>query len=223
MGRHPAAKAVKVTWTPPKQAFPEQTDLYKHMRTVAPKASKETHKQGDAEAAIASAAKRMEASYEFPFQSHATMGPGCAVADVHVDGITTVWSGGQKPHDLQKGFAELLHVDIDKVRVIWVEDAGSYGRPGFEDAAADAVVLSQAVGKPVRVQWMRDDMHCLGRERPRRALRHVRGAYRHGRSQSGEFHFASRFPAARQCFAPDAAGNYLVGQLTGIPQYNRRR
>ena len=53
------------------------------MRTVAPKASKETLKKGDAAAAFASAAKKVEASYELPFQSHATMGPGCAVADVH--------------------------------------------------------------------------------------------------------------------------------------------
>ena len=117
------------------------------MRTVAPKASKETLNKGDAAAALTSAARKVEATYEWPFQSHATMGPGCAVADVHLDGLTTVWSGGQKPHALQQGFAELLDVPPDKVRVIWVEDAGSYGRPGFEDAAADAVLLSRAVRK----------------------------------------------------------------------------
>jgi nicotinate dehydrogenase subunit B len=211
-----AAKAVKVTWTPPKQSFPDQADLYNHMRTIAPKASKETLKQGDAEAAIASAPRKLEASYEFPFQSHATMGPGCAVADVHVDGITTVWSGGQKPHDLQRGFAELLHVDIDKVRVIWVEDAGSYGRPGFEDAAADAVIVSQAVGKPVRVQWMRDDMHAWGSKGPA-----VLCDMSAGLSSAGEVNavkFTSfAFSGGDIMFRPDAAGNYLGAQLTGIP------
>ena len=211
-----APKAVKVTWTTPKQAFPEQSELYKHMRTVAPKASKETHKQGDAETAIASAAKRIEASYEFPFQSHATMGPGCAVADVHVDGITTVWSGGQKPHDLQKGFAELLHVDIDKVRVIWMEDAGSYGRPGFEDAAADAVVLSQAVGKPVRVQWMRDDMHAWGAKGPAVLCDMSAGLTDTGEVKAVKF-TSIAFSGGETMFRPDSAGNYLVGQLTGIP------
>lgn len=211
-----AAKAVKVTWTPPKQSFPEQSDLYKHMRTVAPKATKETHKQGDAEAAIAGAAKKVEASYEFPFQSHATMGPGCAVADVHVDGITTVWSGGQKPHDLQKGFAELLHVDRDKVRVIWVEDAGSYGRPGFEDTAADAVILSQAVGKPVRVQWMRDDMHAWGAKGPAVLCDMSAGLTAGGEVNALKF-TSIAFSGGDIMFRPDAAGNYLGAQLTGIP------
>jgi len=101
-----AAKALKVTWTASKAGVPEQQDLYKHMRAAAPKASKETLNRGDAAAALSNAAKKLEASYECPFQSHATMGPGCAVADVHTDGVTTVWSGGQKPHDLQKGFSQ---------------------------------------------------------------------------------------------------------------------
>lgn len=68
------------------------------------------YKKGDPAVALASAARKLEASYEYPFQSHATMGPGCAVADVHLDGVTTVWSGAQKPHALQQGFTELLHV-----------------------------------------------------------------------------------------------------------------
>jgi CO/xanthine dehydrogenase Mo-binding subunit len=211
-----AAKAVKVIWTSPKQSFPEQADLYKYMRTVTPKASKETLKVGDADAALASAAKKVEASYEFPFQSHATMGPGCAVADVQLDGVTTVWSGGQKPHDLQKGFAELLHVDLDKMHVIWVEDAGSYGRPGFEDAAADAVILSQAVGKPVRVQWMRDDMHAWGSKGPAVLCDMSAGLGANG--DVGAVKFTSRaFSGGETMFRPDAAGNYLGAQLTGVP------
>src|SRR5437879_9158153 len=148
-----AAKALRVNWSAPEQAFPEQKDLYQHMRTVAPKATKETMKKGDAAGALASATKRVQASYEVPFQSHATMGPGCAVPDINPDGFSTIWSGGQKPHALQQGFAELLRVPLDKARALWVEDAGSYGRPGFEDTAADAVPLSQSVGKPVRVPW----------------------------------------------------------------------
>src|SRR5882762_6811248 len=210
-----AAKALKVTWTAPKQAFPEQQDLYKHMRAVAPKASKETLKQGDA-AALANAAKKLEATYECPFQSHATMGPGCAVADVHTDGVTTVWSGGQKPHDLQKGFSQLLRVPIDTVRVIWVEDAGSYGRPGFEDAAADAVLLSQAIGKPVRVQWMREDMTAWGSKGP--AVLCDLAAALDAQGEVSAVQFTSRaFSGGETHFRPDAMGNYLGAQLTGIP------
>ena len=211
-----AAKAVKVTWTAPKQAFPEQKDLYAYMRSAQVKASKETLKRGDAAAALSSAAKIVEASYEFPFQSHATMGPGCAVADVHTDGITTVWSGGQKPHDLQKGFAELLRVPIDTVRVVWVEDAGSYGRPGFEDAAADAVLLSEAAGKPVRVQWMREDMTAWGTKGP--AVICDLSAALDAQGETTAVQFTSRaFSGGETHFRPGDAGNYLGAQLTGIP------
>jgi len=211
-----AAKALKVTWTSPKQAFPEQRDLYKHMRSVAPKASKETLKQGDAEAALSNAAKKVEASYEFPFQSHATMGPGCAVADVHVDGVTTVWCGGQKPHDLLKGFSELLHVPIDTLRVIWVEDAGSYGRPGFEDAAADAVLLSQAIGKPVRVQWTREDMTAWGSKGPAVLCDLAAGLDAQGEVSAVQF-TSRAFSGGETMYRPDSMGNYLGAQLTGIP------
>ena len=216
-----AASAVKVKWSEPKQAFPEQKTLYSYMRSATPKATRETLKRGDTEAALSSAAKRVEASYDFPFQSHATMGPGCAVADVHTDGITTVWSGGQKPHDLQKGFAELLRVPLDSVpldsvRVIWVEDAGSYGRPGFEDTAADAVLLSQAVGKPVRVQWSREDMTAWGTKGP--AVACDLAAALDANGQVTAVRFTSRaFSGAEVMFRPASAGNYLGAQLAGVP------
>jgi CO/xanthine dehydrogenase Mo-binding subunit len=161
-----SAKAVKVSWSTPLTAFSSDQQLYQHLRTTAPKASRETVNRGDAAQAIAGAAKVVEATYEFPFQSHATMGPGCAVADVQPAGVTTVWSGAQKPHAMQRAFAELLNVPLERVRVIWVADSGSYGRAGFEDSACDAVLLSQAVGKPVRVQWTREDMTAWGPKGP---------------------------------------------------------
>ena len=211
-----SAKALKVAWTEPKQAFPEQKDLYSYMRSAPLKASKESLKRGDAAAALSNSAKKLEASYEFPFQSHATMGPGCAVADVHTDGITTVWSGAQKPHDLQKGFAQLLRVPIDTVRVVWMEDAGSYGRPGFEDTAADAVLLSEAVGKPVRVQWMREDMTAWGTKGP--AVLCDLSAALDSNGEATAVQFISRaFSGGETHFRPGDAGNYLGAQLTGIP------
>jgi nicotinate dehydrogenase subunit B len=211
-----AAQALKVTWTDPGPAFPAQSYLYDHMRTVAPKASKETLNKGNAATALTSSARKIEATYESPFQSHATMGPGCAVADVHLDGLTTVWSGGQKPHALQQGFAELLHVPPERVRVIWVEDAGSYGRPGFEDAAADAVLLSQAVGKPVRVQWTREDMTAWGTKGPAVICDMTAGFDAQG--ELSVFRFTSRaFSGGEVMYLPSTAGNFLGAQLTGIP------
>jgi CO/xanthine dehydrogenase Mo-binding subunit len=211
-----AAKAVRVNWSAPQQAFPEQKDLYQRMRSAAPKATKETLKKGDAAGVLASAAKKVQASYEVPFQSHATMGPGCAVADVHTDGVSTIWSGGQKPHALQKGFSELLDVPRDKVRVIWVEDAGSYGRPGFEDTAADAVLLSQAVGKPVRVQWSRADMTEWGSKGPAVVCELAAAIDEHGEITAVEF-TSHAFSGGEIMFVPASKDNYLGALLTGIP------
>ena len=210
-----AAKSLRVNWSAPQQAFPEQKDLYQHMRSATPKATKETLKKGDAAAVIASAPKKVQASYEAPFQSHATMGPGCAVADIHTDGISTIWSGGQKPHALQKGFAELLGVPLDKVRVIWVEDAGSYGRPGFEDTAADAVLLSQAVGKPVRVQWSRADMTQWGSKGPAVVFDLAAAVDEHGEIAAVEF-TSRAFSGGEVHFVPSDAGNYVGAQLAGV-------
>ena len=210
-----AAKALRVNWGAPLQAFPEQKDLYQHMRSTAPKATRETPKKGDAAGVLASAAKKVQASYETPYQSHATMGPGCAVADIHTDGLSTIWSGGQKPHALQKGFAELLGVPLERVRVIWVEDAGSYGRPGFEDTAGDAVLLSQAVGKPVRVQWSRADMTQWGSKGPAVVFDLAAAVDEHGEVSAVKF-TSRAFSGGEVHFQPSDAGNYLGAQLAGV-------
>jgi CO/xanthine dehydrogenase Mo-binding subunit len=211
-----AAGALKVSWSDAAQAFPRQEDLYGYMRAATPKASRETLKRGDAQAMLASAPRKVEASYECPFQAHATMGPGCGVADVRMDGVTTIWSGAQKPHALQKGFAELLGVAPEKVRVIWMQDAGSYGRPGFEDATADAVLLSQAVGRPVRVQWSRADMTAWGAKGP--AVICDLTAALDAQGGVTALQFTSRaFSGGEINFLPATAGNFLGAQLTGVP------
>jgi len=210
-----AAKAVKVTWSAPLQAFPEQKDLYSYMRAAKPKATRQIPKTGDVDAALASAAKKVDARYDTPFQSHATMGPGCGVADVRPDGVTTVWSGGQKPHALQKGYAQLLGVPAERVRVVWMQDAGSYGRPGFEDAGADAVLLSKAVRKPVRVQWMRHDMTAWGAKGPA-CIFDLAGAIDAQGNVTGVRFVSRAFSGGEILYLPDSAGNFLGAQLTGV-------
>jgi nicotinate dehydrogenase subunit B len=211
-----AADVLKPAWSTPPPAFPGSADLYASMRATAPKVTKETLKRGDVDAALAAAARRVEAQYDFPFQSHATMGPGCAVADVRSDGGTTVWSGAQKPHALQKGLAELLGVAPDRVRIVWTEDAGSYGRPGFADAAADAVLLSRAAGAPVRVQWMRDDMTVWGAKGPAVACDLVAALDADGGVTALEF-VSRAFSGGEVLYQPSHADNFLAARLTGIP------
>ena len=86
------------------------------------------------------------------------MGPSCAVADVNNDQVT-LYTGTQGSFETRDAVAELLGLPEKNVRVLWREASGSYGRLGADDAAEDAALLSRAVGKPVRVQWMRDDEH----------------------------------------------------------------
>jgi nicotinate dehydrogenase subunit B len=209
-----AAKALKVSWSAPVAAFPD--DVYRHMRAAQPKATRELFKQGDAVAAFASAAKKVQASYEWPFQAHATMGPGCSVADVRADGVTTVWTGTQKPHGLQQGLAEMLGVAANRVRVIWVEGAGSYGRAGDEDVAGDAALLSQAVGKPVRVQWSRADMTGWGAKGPAVVVDMAAALDAHGEVTGLEM-TSRAFSGTEILFQPNSAGNMLAAQLTGTP------
>jgi CO/xanthine dehydrogenase Mo-binding subunit len=98
------------------------------------------------------------ASYYWPMQSHGSIGPSCAVADVDKE-AATVWTASQGTHGNRKTFARFLRLPKDQVRLIYLEGAGCYGMNGHEDAAADAAILSQAIGRPVRVQWSRQDEH----------------------------------------------------------------
>ena len=98
----------------------------------------------------------LSATYYWPNQSHASLGPSCAVADVR-DGGATVWTASQATHALRGNIAKVFGLSSDKVRVVYLDGPGCYGGNGNDDAAADAVLLSKAVGQPVRVQWMRQE------------------------------------------------------------------
>src|SRR3977135_4025428 len=152
-----ASRALKVDWNHAKASpFPQMAELHNHIRKAPVVKREEPVKKGDVEGAFKTAARVVEAEYEWPFQSHASMGPACAVADVRPGGVT-VWSGSQKPHFVQLGVARLLDVPPEKIHVIWVYGPGSYGRNDAGDAALDAAMLSKLSGRPVRVQGMRND------------------------------------------------------------------
>jgi nicotinate dehydrogenase subunit B len=151
-----AAQKLKVEWSDVKAPFPEQAALYDHIRK-APVRKREIggKETGNVDEAFKTAARVIEAEYEWPFQSHACMGPACALVEIK-DGNVTCWTGSQKPHFVQNGIAATIGVPVEKVRSIWIVGPGSYGRSDADDAAMDAAVLAKAVGKPVRVQYTRD-------------------------------------------------------------------
>jgi len=115
----------------------------------------------DAGEALASASKTVSATYEQPYVRHAPLSPYVAVADVRSDGLVTVWTHSSQSQGLRVRIATTFGIPLDKVVVRWLEHAGQYGRTTFggDGAEADAVILSQLTGKPVRVQWtLQEDM-----------------------------------------------------------------
>jgi nicotinate dehydrogenase subunit B len=112
-------------------------------------------KKGDVRQALSSA-KKIGAEFYWPPQSHASMGPSCAIADVR-EGRATIWSASQATHRFRVTIASALGLPREAVRVIYVDGSGCYGMNGHDDAAADAALLSRAVARPVRVQWSRED------------------------------------------------------------------
>jgi nicotinate dehydrogenase subunit B len=151
-----AAKQLKVEWSAAAPPFPVQAALYDHIRKAPTRKREVDSKQtGNVDDAFKTAARVIEAEYEWPFQSHSSMGPACSLVEIK-DGHVTCWSGTQKAHFVRAGVAAIMGVPEDSVRVIWTTGPGSYGRNDADDCAADAAVLAKAVGKPVRLQYMRD-------------------------------------------------------------------
>ena len=100
--------------------------------------------------------RRFEATYSKPYIAHASIGPSCALARCE-GGRFTVWSHAQGPHHLQRQLAKALGVEATAVDVIHKDGAGCYGHNGADDVALDAALLARACGRPVIVQWTRED------------------------------------------------------------------
>jgi nicotinate dehydrogenase subunit B len=151
-----ASQKLKVEWSDAKPPFPDSSALYDHIRK-APVRKREIggKETGNVDEIFKTAVRLIEAEYEWPFQSHACMGPACATVEIK-DGNVTCWTGSQKPHFVRNGVALTLGIPQERVRAIWVVGPGSYGRSDADDAAMDAAVLAKAVGKPVRVQYTRE-------------------------------------------------------------------
>ena len=151
-------------WTEWK-GLPGSAKIYEHLReqadwTTAPVAKGLVNK-GDVGPALASAHKKLSATYQLSYMKHAPIGPTMAVADVKPDGTVHIYTHNQNPQALRGEIAMMLRTTLDHVIVHAYPGPGHYGRSNGGNAGAEdeAVILSQAVGKPVRVQWMRaDDM-----------------------------------------------------------------
>jgi nicotinate dehydrogenase subunit B len=150
-----AAQTLKVEWSQAQLPFPENAgSIYDHIRNAPVRKRVVEKENGNVDEVFKSAARVIEAEYEWPFQSHSSMGPGCGIVAINGD-EATVWTGSPKPHYCRDGVAAILGMPADKVEGKSFAGSGSYGRNDAGDAAMEAAVLARAVGKPVRVQYMR--------------------------------------------------------------------
>jgi len=205
-----AARQLRVQWQE-KAAFPPMQDLFTALRDQ-PTDDRVLVQQGDPEAALAGAARQLQAAYYQPFHAHASIGPSCAVAEVHGDQVT-VWASTPGPYPLSGALAQLLDLPAENVHLIHVEGAGSYGQNGSDDAAADAVVLARAVGRPVRVQWTRKDEFVWEPKSPAMVMEVRGGLDAQGNVVAWDYQVWSPSHVARARFAGQlVAAQLLSGQ-----------
>jgi nicotinate dehydrogenase subunit B len=150
-----ASRALRAKWSEG-TGLPSQGGLVEALRNEPGIVDETLVNKGSPAAQRPDGAKALNATYYWPMQSHGSIGPSCAVADVSSDSAT-VWTASQGTHGNQTSFAKFLGLSKEKVRMIYLEGSGCYGMNGHEDAAADAAILSRAIGRPVRVQWSRED------------------------------------------------------------------
>jgi CO/xanthine dehydrogenase Mo-binding subunit len=150
-----AAAKLQVTWTPG-PALPPQATYYDHLRRD--RASRDTFllDSGDVDQALESAATVVAATYLHPFHEHGSVGSSCAVADVK-PGAATLWSATQAVYPMRETAATILGLAAAQVHVVFTRGSGCYGINGADTVTYDAALLSQAVGRPVRVQLTRRD------------------------------------------------------------------
>ena len=152
-----AARQLKVNWEKPATApFPSSEDLFKFMRAAKPTSNGRPNVVGNPDAALAGAAKVVEAEYDIPFQGHSAISPAHALADPS-NGQMTIYSNDMKSYGMRNGVAQFLGMPREQVRVVWMEGPQGYGRTAADDAGFEAAYLAKEIGRPVRVQWMRQE------------------------------------------------------------------
>jgi len=152
-----AARQLKVEWKKPATApFPASDKLFEYMRAATSSSTGKPTEIGNVDAALAGAATVVEADYDVPFQGHTSIGPAHAMADPS-NGQMTIYTNDMKSYGMRNGVAQFLKMPRDRVRVIWMEGPQGYGRTAADDAGFEAAYIANEIGRPVRVQWSRQE------------------------------------------------------------------
>jgi len=215
-----AAHKLKVTWREPSTpVFPAGYEaLYDYLAKTPPQAVATPLNVGDVEAALASATRTITATYQSSFQSHASLTPGCCVAEVKGGGAT-VWFGGQKPYRVRSAIADFLGIPSSRIRVIFYQGAGSYGTNDTDDVAAEAAWISQQLGQAVRLQWMRDEGIAWDPKAPPHLTTMRAGIDSSGKVVAWDYS-ARMLSGTQRAAGALIAGDTLIGQTMGYEPRN---
>ena len=206
-----AARALKANWSAG-VGLPAHDTFYDFLKRQ-PSRDALVVNSGDVDRSLSSAASIVTASYRYPYQMHASMGSSCAVADVQ-GGKATVWSPTQSAYPTRSGVALLLGLKPEDVRVIFTRGAGCYGINGADTVSFDAALLSQAVGKPVRVQLSRQDEMAWENYGVATVIDQRAGVDSRGDIAAWEFESWSVSKGGRPGY--DQPGNVITGELAGF-------
>jgi nicotinate dehydrogenase subunit B len=204
-----ASEQLIVNWTET-PSMPPISELFSYLR------SQPTHDNiliddGEVEVMIEGSARQLRAEYHQPYHAHASIGPSCAVADATPEQVT-VWCSTPGPYPLRNAIAQLVELPPENVHLIHVEGAGSYGQNGSDDAAADAAILSQQVGRPVRLQWSRQDEFVWEPKAPAMLMEVRAGMDTRGSITAWDYHVWSPSHVARARFANQLVTAQLINQ-----------
>jgi nicotinate dehydrogenase subunit B len=196
-----------------KPGFPAPADLFATLAALPA----QTVTVRDNPGAMPPGTKIVAASYRRAYHMHGSIGPSCAVG-LFEDGALTLWTHSQGVYPLRAALAQLTGLSPDKVRVIHLEGSGCYGHNGADDAGADAALLALALpGRPVRVQWMREDEHSwepYGSAMLTRARAAIDPA---GKIVAWDYTVRSFPHATRPNAGPGGAGNLLAARHRAQP------
>ena len=195
-------RKLKVEWDLGENAGYDTDVSRKNMETTATQPGNRFRSDGDAEAALQSAGKTIEATYYTPHFVHAPMEPPGAVAD-YKDGKVEVWSSTQDGQAARAVVAEALGIDPANVTSRVPLLGGAFGRKSKPDFAAEAALISREIGAPVKVTWMREDDIQHGYYHSS-SVQYVRGAVDDTGKTTAWFH-RSVFPPIASLFTADKA------------------
>ena len=210
------ASSIKARWSE-SAPLPDMAALHETLMRI-PATDRVVTNAGDGPSAIARAHRTVKARYTWPFQMHASIGPSCGLADVKPDSAT-IWSSTQGAHTLKGAIAKLLGMPPESVHVIWTEGSGCYGHNGSDDAAADAALISQLIGRPVRVQWMRADEHGWEPKGAAMVMDVAAGLDENGRIVGWDYAVWTPTHSSRP--SAQSAANFVAAQLTGATPSGR--